>query len=104
MPTDAFDRGSCLSELDQYAARHPGLRRGDPASTRATRVATTTGVSLITWLGQHQRALEDYNGALRINPQYARAYARRGIAQLYLRRDAEAESDFKKAFELDPLR
>ena len=56
----------------------------------------------LSMLGQHQRAIQDYNGALRINPQYARAYASRGIARLYLRRDAEAESDFKKAFDLDP--
>ena len=54
-------------------------------------------------LGQYERAIEDYNGALRINPRYARAHARRGLAWLYLRRDTEAESDFKKAFELDPF-
>ena len=54
-------------------------------------------------LGHYERAIEDYNGALRINPRYARAHARRGLAWLYLRRDAEAESDFKKAFEMDPF-
>ena len=53
-------------------------------------------------LGQQQRAIQDYNAALRIDPRFARAYAGRGISLLNLRRDAEAESDFKKAFELDP--
>ena len=40
-------------------------------------------------LGQQQRAIQDYDAA-------------RGISLFNLRRDAEAESDFKKAFELDP--
>ena len=87
-------------------------------------------------LGQHQRAIQDYDEAIRLNPrvatptttgvmpimilgntsvrfrttirrlplirEYAKAYAARAIAEVYLHRDAAAESDFKRAFELDP--
>ena len=53
-------------------------------------------------LGQRERAIEDYREAIRIDPRFARAYAGRGVALLYLHRDAEAETDFKKAFDLDP--
>jgi Flp pilus assembly protein TadD len=53
-------------------------------------------------LGQQQRAIRDYNEAIRIDPQFARAYAGRGVSLLYLHRNTESESDFNKAFGLDP--
>ena len=33
-------------------------------------------------LGQYQRAIEDYNAAIRLKPDYAEAYNSRGIAYL----------------------
>ena len=53
-------------------------------------------------LGQYQRAIQDYDQAIAMDPRNAKAYATRGIAEVYLHRDAEAKSDFKRAFEIDP--
>ena len=53
-------------------------------------------------LGQYQRAIQDYDQSIAIDPKQAQPYAARAIAELYLHRDPAAESDFKKAFELDP--
>lgn len=55
-----------------------------------------------SYLGDYQRAIQDYNQAIQINPGYARAFAGRGVSLLYQYRDAEAEEDFKRAFDLDP--
>ena len=38
----------------------------------------------------------------RLDSRNATAYANTGIARLFFARDAEAENDFKMAFELDP--
>jgi len=48
------------------------------------------------------RHADAYREAIRIDPRFAWAYAGRGVSLLYLRRDAKAETAFKKAFDLDP--
>ena len=47
-------------------------------------------------------AIEDYNAAISLDSNYARAYYNRGISYLRLRKHAEAVLDFKKALDLDP--
>ncbi len=51
-------------------------------------------------LGELQRAIQDYNEAIHINPQYALAYANRAIAYTLLDKDAEAQQDIDRAVEL----
>ena len=97
---------------------------------------TTTGGCRYENLGQHQRAIQDYDEAIEsipvlLNPtitgvlpitvlgntsvrfrttirrlplirDWLRLMVPAGIVQFYLHRDAAAESDLKKAFELDP--
>ena len=49
-----------------------------------------------------QRAIADYDEAIRLNPTYVRAYVNRGIAYVGLREADQALSDFRAATGLDP--
>ncbi len=51
-------------------------------------------------LGEYQRAIQDYNQTILINPQFAAVYKNRGNAEKNLGKTTEAESDFKKYEEL----
>ena len=51
-------------------------------------------------LGQYEQATQDYDEALRLNPEDADAYINRGIAYGDLGKSIEAERDFAKAKEL----
>lgn len=42
---------------------------------------TTTGGNAKHNLGDRRGAIEDYNQAIRLNPRYALAYSRRGVAK-----------------------
>jgi tetratricopeptide (TPR) repeat protein len=97
-----FHRGTAYAELRQYQRAIQDyndairLKPGDALAYDRRGVA-------YAGLGQYERAIEDYNDALRVNSRYAWAYGHRGLAWLYLQRDTQAESDLKKAFELDPF-
>ena len=51
-------------------------------------------------LGQYERAIEDLNEAIRLDPQYAKAYFNRGVIYERLGKSTEAERNFAKAKEL----
>ena len=51
--------------------------------------------------GKLDEAIADYDGAIKNNPQYALAYARRGFAKFLQRKDTEAQQDCDRAVELD---
>lgn len=53
-------------------------------------------------LGQYERAIQDYDAALRINARLAPSLYGRDIAKLK-RGDAKGESDLKAAKAIDPL-
>jgi tetratricopeptide (TPR) repeat protein len=52
--------------------------------------------------GDHSRALEDYNEAIRIDPGFAFAYANRGLLRLIEGNAASAERDFERSLVLNP--
>lgn len=52
--------------------------------------------------GRGAEAIADYNRAIELSPQCARAYNNRGGARLVLSKSAEAISDFNKAIDLEP--
>jgi tetratricopeptide (TPR) repeat protein len=52
--------------------------------------------------GLYDRAIEDYNAALRIDPNYALAYGNRGFAY-YMKADYQrAIADYTQTLKLDP--
>ena len=50
--------------------------------------------------GDYENAIEAYDEAIRLNPQYAKAYNNRGIAYGLLGQQEQADRDFAKAKEL----
>ena len=53
-------------------------------------------------LGQYERAIQDFDEAIRLDPQDADAYYNRGVVYGRIGKSIEAERDFAKAKELDP--
>ena len=51
-------------------------------------------------LGQPQRVMEDFDQAIRLNPELANAYRGRAIANTLLGKDAEAQQNADRAIEL----
>jgi tetratricopeptide (TPR) repeat protein len=50
--------------------------------------------------GQYQRAIQDYNEAIRRAPKFAEPYAGRALAYILLSRDNEAQQDVAQEVEL----
>jgi len=57
--------------------------------------------SLLGQSGDLDGATADLNKAIELEPKFAKAYGDRGIVHLMRGEDADAESDFRKCFELD---
>ena len=51
-------------------------------------------------LGQYERAIQDFNEALRLDPQAPSVYRDRGLAYQSMGKSEEAERDLAKAKEL----
>ena len=51
---------------------------------------------------QYQRAIDDYDHAIRLDPDIAKAYMNRGIVYSMLNELAQSVKDFDKVIELDP--
>jgi serine/threonine-protein phosphatase 5 len=51
---------------------------------------------------EYGAAISDATRAIRLNPDYAKAYYRRGVSSLAVLRPKEAIPDFKKALEMEP--
>ena len=54
-------------------------------------------------MGQYQRAIQDHDEALNLDPKLALAYYNRGLAYGRLGRYQRAIQDFDEAIRLDPL-
>ena len=52
--------------------------------------------------GQHDRAIQDYDQAIKLNPSNARAYYNRGIAYSAKGQHDRAIQDYDQAIKLDP--
>ena len=84
-PTMAEDKGNIeLAADDATAYRNRGLSYSD--------------------LDQHQRAIEDFDKAIQLDPGYAKAYYNRGLAYRRLGQHTKAEADYARACSLDSQR
>jgi len=68
----------------------------------------TAGAAVPSWhtsgtchLGQYQRAIQDYDKAIQVDPDHVKAYTNRGNAYKNLGQKAKANADFGKACFLD---
>src|SRR3972149_2065732 len=117
---EALNRGTDLANAGQYREAIQYFDQGIRRDPRVAQAYTNRGLAYGR-LGQHQRAIEDHNEAIRLDPRYAQAYTHRGITSARLRhprrartygnrglarllqgKDAEAQKDFAKCFELHP--
>lgn len=53
-------------------------------------------------LDKHMLAIQDCKAALKLDPNYSKAYGRLGIAYSSLERFEDARESYRKALELDP--
>ena len=55
-----------------------------------------------SYIGEHTKAIADYNAAIALKPEYAKAYYRRGLAHAKNVADAKAIADYNEAIRRDP--
>jgi tetratricopeptide (TPR) repeat protein len=66
-----------------------------------SRVYSARGVAY-RWSGDYDRAISDFNEAIRLDPEFSIAFGQRGIAYSLKGNRARALADLKTAVELDP--
>jgi tetratricopeptide (TPR) repeat protein len=75
----------------------------DPAEGELNRTAALAARGLAYFRQrEYDRAIADYSEAIRINPDYSRAYMRRGSAYLAKREFAAAIADLDAAIRINP--
>ena len=58
--------------------------------------------SSYSYLGQHERAIQDFNKAIQLNPNYEAAYFDRGMAYQELKQYKKAIKDYDKVLQFNP--
>lgn len=53
-------------------------------------------------LGEYEKALEDGSECVKLKPDWPKGYARKGLAEFFLKRYDEAAETYKKGLELAP--
>jgi tetratricopeptide (TPR) repeat protein len=53
--------------------------------------------SLYQGIGQYERAVQDHDEAIRLDPEHSLAYLNRALAYTYLGKDEEANRDIERA-------
>jgi tetratricopeptide (TPR) repeat protein len=71
-------------------------------STRILPMSSATGVLSTLARGQDDRAIDDYDHAIRLNPNDARAFSNRGNAYARKGQDDRAIEDYDQAIRLNP--
>ncbi len=91
-----------LSRQGRQRPRHRRLQRGDPARSQDRHAPSTTEAYAYRDKGDNDRAIADYNEAIRLDPKYAIAYNNRGIAYRAKGDNDRAIADYSEAIRLDP--
>ena len=92
----------CLSQQGRPRPRYSRLQRSAPAPIRkAAKAYNNRGVAYYK-KGDYDRAIADYNEALRLDPKDASAYNNRGSAYAGEGDHDRAIADYNEALRLDP--
>ena len=107
IPEETDSSGTVLFRTVRLSPRPPGKRplksprevkRQGPDPERASDYFSKGWAAY--QLGQYERAIQDYDEAIRLNPQDADAYYNRGQLHRHIGNTKEAEWDIQKAKEL----
>ena len=96
--------GGALLEKGQYREaiqKYDKVIELDPQDIYITRAYHNRGLSYAK-LGEHERAVEDYNVAIQLEPDYVDSYIMRGLSLSGLERYEDALKDADTAIRLDP--
>jgi len=97
-----------LEALEAHSQNH--LPRAIKLYTRILRLRTNTTVQSIVYnhrgmahfvMGEYQKAIEDFTSALKLKPDYFRAFNNRGIAYRMLHQYRDALADFEHSLHLN---
>ena len=94
--------GQRLAREGRVRQGHRRLQRGDPARSQVRHGATATGASPGTTKEEYDKAIADYNEAIRLDPKDAAAYDNRGNAWQAKGEYDKAIADYNEAIRLDP--
>jgi lipoprotein NlpI len=100
-----FDAGSAAQQRGDFDAALESftlaIQSGDLSNANLAVTYTNRGLAYGR-KGDNERAIQDYNEAIRLNPNYALAYSGRGRTRFFVAQFQAAQEDFKKALELNP--
>ena len=82
--------------------RHPGLRPGDPTRSEGCHRLCQPRPRSTTSKGDHDRAIQDYDQAIQLDPKNAASYLKRGDAYESKGDHDRAIQDYDQAIQLDP--
>ena len=82
--------------------RHPGLRLGHQAQPELRHRLLQSRANAYRLKGQHDRAIQDLDQAIKLNPSYAIAFHSRGLAYHAKGQHDRAIQDYDEAIKLNP--
>lgn len=101
-----YDRAWILFELGRNEEALTSLTRAIQANTqwgdRSLTDAYNLRCGVRNQIGDYQKAIDDCNQALSLNPRYYSAYVNRGLALVGQGKVQEAIEDYNRAIQLDP--
>jgi len=97
-----MDSSCCRGEVEHVKRTEGASFRGREAFKAKVALETVKGEETMAQaLGQYQRAIEDYDIAIQLEPGIAVTYINCGRAYTKLGQEAKAEADHDKACSLD---
>jgi len=97
-----FWRGLAYNEQSNYKKAADDLTNSIKLRSGNTAVALVYRAGTYSALGQHQKALDDYNMAISLAPTYLTIYMERGQEYHRLRQYRKAIQDYNKEISLNP--
>lgn len=95
-----LNRGSARSEKSDYDGAIADFDKAISLNPNLAEAYNTRGLEHF-YKVRLDLAIADYDKAIAINPNFAEAYGNRALSLLWLRKDAQAEQDLKKCFQLN---
>ena len=93
--------GMPITLLDRLPPKNVVLEPAETSTEKPAQEWFKEGLALIN-LGRYEEAINSFDNAIELNPDYHKAWYNRGSALRYLERDKEALTSYDKAVEIKP--